>query len=169
MPNKTSLRILYQNRTQLRRAAPQDLDWICRQVIQGTRFIVPACLFLSHFMRENARDDLARNGVWESFSKQYELFAAEQVSSIEDDFMLAMLMNIPVYMKEISLIQLALEQHNTLFLNTERVNRMITHTWFTANPLNPHIRMLAHKKDPKRNLRDAFTILCTKPIYFYLT
>ena len=82
MPNKTALKIMYENRTQLRRARPSDLDWICRQVIQGTRFIIPACLFLSHFMRENADDDLSRNNVWERFSKKYEDYAAEQVSDL---------------------------------------------------------------------------------------
>ena len=78
-------------------------------------------------------------------------------------------MNIPVYKSEITLTQLALEQHNTQFLNNERVNRMVTHTWISANPLNPHIEMLAHKKNPRKNMRDTFEILQKKPIYFYLT
>jgi len=46
---------------------------------------------------------------------------------------------------------------------------MITHTWITANPLNPYIDMHSHKKNPKENLRDAFQILYRKPLYFYLS
>ena len=83
--------------------------------------------------------------------------------------MLTVFMNIPVYKGGITLTQLALEQHNTRFLNNERVNRMMTHTWISANPMNPYIEMLAHKKNPKTNLRDSFKVLKKKPIYFYLS
>ena len=94
MPNKTALKIMYENRTQLRRAKPQDLDWLCGQVIQGTRFIIPACLFFSHFMRENAKDDLSRDNIWERYSKKYEDFAAEQVLYSQRSFLIEIRRNL---------------------------------------------------------------------------
>eukprot|EP01084_Bolivina_argentea_P083833 151767_1 len=169
MPNNIALNILYDKRTQLIRANPNDLDWICRQVMKGRKFIPPTCLLLSNLMKKNAKQDLTKDGVWENFSSQYEKFAAEQISLIEDDFMVTMLMTIPVLSGKTSLLRLALEQHNALFLNTERINGMTMHTWFTANSLNPFAGTLFHQRNAQTTFRDAFNTLKNKPIYFYLT
>ena len=53
-PYKLALQILHKKRSDLRHGNPADVDRVCREVMKGSNFQVPAALFLSEFMEWNA-------------------------------------------------------------------------------------------------------------------
>eukprot|EP01084_Bolivina_argentea_P247457 413992_1 len=64
-----------------------------------------------------------------------------------------------------SLLQLALEQNRSQFLNNERINAVLTHVWQTPTALDPNSEIL---RKPFTNT-ETYQLLLDKPYHFYLT
>ena len=165
IPYKLALRILHETRGELRHGDPEDVAKVCREVMEGSNFLVPAALYLAEFMEKNANEDLAREQEWKYYSKSYETYAQHQINSIESDHLLAVLMDVPIYIKDLNLLQLALEQDRIQFLNNERINGVMSHVWYSSAFLDP----TEDVEKGNQNWIQVFTLLFTRPFQFYLT
>ena len=67
---------------------------------------------------------------------------------------------------KVPLLQIALEQNRSTFLNNERINAVLRHVWQTPSGLDP--RVFAMKKNEQPYL-DVLKLLVYQPFYFYLT
>eukprot|EP01084_Bolivina_argentea_P046585 85797_1 len=92
IPYKLALQILHESRGELRHGDPGDVAKVCREVMEGSSFLVPAALYLAEFMEKNAEEDLAREEEWRAYSKYYERIAQQQINSIESDHLLGVLL-----------------------------------------------------------------------------
>ena len=165
IPIKLAFRILHENRGDLRHGNPEEVARVCREIMDGSNFLVPAALYLAEFMEKNANEDLARELEWTKYSKYYEKIAQEQINSIESDHLLAVLMDIPLYIGDFNLVQLALEQDRIQFLNNERINGVMSHVWYASAFLDPTEDI----EKGNQSWIDVFTLLFQRPFQFYLT
>ncbi len=154
IPYKLALQILHESRGELGHGDPGDVSKVCLEVMEGSNFLVPAALYLAEFMEKNANEDLARAMEWAEYSKYY-----------ERDHLLGALLDIPIYIKDLNLLQLALEQERIQFLNNERINGVMSHVWYAAAFLDPTDDIEKGNQDWKRIL----TLLVQRPFQFYLT
>eukprot|EP01083_Nonionella_stella_P249178 861903_1 len=152
VPFSMALEILNREIDTLKRGNPEQMEALCLEMVDGTNWRISSALRMAEYFKNISDEDEFQADQWMEISKNFETIAHKSINSIDSDHLLYALLTIPLYdtSQPVSIIKLALEQKNTFLLNKERVNRLITHTWFTANPLNPNIRMLAHKKDPKK-------------------
>ena len=67
---------------------------------------------------------------------------------------------------KVPLLQIAIEQNRSTFLNKERINAVLRHVWQTPSGLDPTVLTINSES------QGSFDVLCLmirKPFYFYLT
>eukprot|EP01084_Bolivina_argentea_P266947 452962_1 len=171
MPYEDALFVLSMFREDLRHGSPQQVKCLCDRIRRGTDFDVHICLFLSEYMKNNAEQDLARFQEWIEFSKYYEDVAGETINEIQSDHLLSILLEIPMDMlgktrgEAKSLLQLALEQNRSQFLNNERINAVMAHVWQSPSGLAPNTEII----QANDSYFDIWYMLFDKPFHFYLT
>ena len=119
-------------------------------------------------MENNANQDLARHFQWTEFSKDYEAKAARTINDIESDHLLSILMDIPLSesgKQKVPLLQVALEQNRSTFLNNERINAVLRHVWQQPSGLDPAAKI----ERKSYSSRDKLKLLLDQPFHFYLT
>ena len=79
--------------------------------------------------------------------------------------MLAVLIDIPIYISDLNLLQLALEQDRIQFLNNERINGVMSHVWYSSAFLDP----TEDVEKGNQNWIQVFSLLFNRPFQFYLT
>ena len=119
-------------------------------------------------MERNAEEDLARFEAWSKYSKSYEARAGDQINEIESDHLLSVLLDIPlsdIGKQKVPLLEIALEQNRTTFLNNERINAVLRHVWQTPSGLDPTIEVQRKALSSYGKLK----LLLDQPFHFYLT
>eukprot|EP01084_Bolivina_argentea_P057969 105871_1 len=96
----------------LRHAAkPEILNTICLRLVQGASFQTSAALGIAEVFEQFSEQDLVQEKIWRCYSEQFEKLAYEQMSLIESNHLLFIILNIPLTQHDgKSLFQLALEQ-----------------------------------------------------------
>ena len=91
--------------------------------------------------------------------------AQRQINSIESDHLLAVLLDVPIYIQDLDLLQLALERKRIQFLNNERINGVISHVWHASAFLDP----IEDIEKRNQTVVQLFRLLFERPFQFYLT
>ena len=106
---------------------------------------------------------MVQEEVWKSLSQKYEIMAFQQMSKIESDHLLYVILNIPLTQHDQkSLFSLALEQKRVYFLNNDRINDVINHSYQS--------QFLPPEKDVNmsgRTYYESFLLILTHPFKFY--
>jgi len=95
MPTHLALTLLNEYRTDLQRRQQDKVDSVCLAIIKGSLFPVATALQLPTYMDDNAELDPRRADQWRHDSDVYKQIAVQLVDGIEDDHLLAMLLELP--------------------------------------------------------------------------
>merc|ERR1712228_879788 len=99
--------------------------------------------------------DLARTEIWNKFCEQYEQIAIHLV---------ALLLEIPTDIQQKTIIEMAVLYRRMKFINSARVQGVMTHMWSESEYLNP--------KKPIRttylNAHEFYKLLWKSPVRFFI-
>ena len=127
------------------------------------QFRSSAALLVADFFDDLAGKDEVQEEVWKQLSTQYEKEAFDEVSSVESNHLLFLLLNIPLEQHNgRSLCRLAIEQNRTEFLKNERINSLTTHL-YEHKFLQPEGKVQMSSMDNYK----MFEMLVTKPFKFF--
>eukprot|EP01084_Bolivina_argentea_P214046 363427_1 len=167
-PYQLVQKALVTNRHQLMHGTPEQVQAICSTVLNNPRDIVRVSLFLVEYMKVNATRDLARFAKWERYSEYYQISARDGMNQIKNDHFYSIFLENPIATighQKASVLRVALQQHNSTFLNNERLNSIINHFWQSESPLDPNQSILSLPFSSSY----AFHSLLDQPFRFYLT
>eukprot|EP01083_Nonionella_stella_P047141 126196_1 len=138
LPSNMILSLLEEDRELLRRGKPRYVNAVCQAVIRGSNYPTATALHLARYMDENAHKDLARTEIWRDFCHQYEEIAIYLINEVESDHLLALLLEIPTDIQQKTLIEMAVLYKRVKFINSARVQGVMTHMWSESEFLNPN-------------------------------
>ena len=93
----------------------------------------------------------------------YVSIAENLVESIESDHLLAILLETPTDINEMSIFDIALEFEMSDFLDNNRVGRIMTHMWLNNDFLNPNLTFATKEY----TFDELAAYLIKKPNHFY--
>eukprot|EP01083_Nonionella_stella_P132239 401986_1 len=163
LPSNTVFSLLEEDRELIRRCKPSDVTTICQAVIKSSKFPVTSALYLARYMEKNALSDLARSSMWRTFCDEYEDIAIDLINMVQSDHLLAMLFEIPTNIDYKSVIELAVSYRRVRFINSDRVQALMTHMWSESEFLNPNKPIRTTYLD----LYEMYNFLWKSPVRFY--
>eukprot|EP01084_Bolivina_argentea_P057968 105869_1 len=90
-------------------ATPATLNTICLRLVQGSSFQTSACLGIAEFFEDISKKDMVQEDIWKNYSEEFEKLAYEQMSHIESNHLLFVLLTVPMAAHEDkSLVNVAL-------------------------------------------------------------
>eukprot|EP01083_Nonionella_stella_P300259 1024032_1 len=163
LPSNMVLSLLEADRDMLRRGNPKYLNAVCQSVIKGSNYPTATALHLARYMEQNATDDLARTEIWQQFCDDYEDIAIHLINQIESDHLLAMLLEIPTDIQQKTIIEMAVLYRRLRFVNSARVQGVMTHMWSESEFLNPNKPVRTTDLD----MHELYKLLWVSPVRFY--
>ena len=163
LPSKLMIKFLEQDKETIRRGKLEYIEQLCRSVVGASLYPMAMALHVSRFMDENASRDLARYNKWKSMADMFENIAIELVYEIENDFLLALLMEIPTDIGRKSVLELAITYHRTSFCNDARISALLSHMWGETEFLNPKHGI----KASNARFDKIYKLLYESPVAFY--
>ena len=167
VPFSMALEILNEELDTLRRGSPDQLESLCRHILEGTNWRIAAALRMAEYFESIAKYDEYQKKAWLDISTKFENVAHEDVNQIESDHLLYILLTIPLYdtHERMSILKLALEQKRISFLNNERIISIAKHIWHRGNKIDIADEIMA--KD--LSFSELLPILFYSPFKFYLS
>ena len=113
-------------------------------------------------MDEISKKDLVQADVWKDYSEQFEKKAFEEMSGLQSDNLLFVLLNIPLkQIENKSMLQLAIKQKSVQFLRNDGIRRVVNHS-YQQRVLSPQQRISIIDLD-------LFHLSMTRPFKFYFS
>ncbi|ETO22319.1 potassium ion channel Yvc1 [Reticulomyxa filosa] len=194
LPNVVAVRLLEENRAQLAKLKMERLDELCQTMIQASEFPAAMSLYLAAFMQQCAHNDLSREEQFEDISNKYievsylmynitmvrillstftsnifiYLFvkiAQELLQQIESDHLLAIMVEIPCGIDDMSIFDIALRFKLTNFLDFHRFPPLMLQMWYRFEYLDPQTNFIQIDRSNFKTLRT----LAFSPKYFYFS
>eukprot|EP01083_Nonionella_stella_P048647 129924_1 len=165
LPDPIVIQILWESKHALHRVKPDQLKELCLKIQAGSLFKPSTCLSIAEFFDGLAKTDLVQANCWRAFSKEFEDMAFDDISEIESDHLMFILLNTPLPNHEgRCLIQLAQEGARVSFLNTERISGVINHMYRRG-----HLKPDQSLQPTQLQFSDMLRALCFYPFRFYLS
>ena len=96
LPTSLVIKCLEKDRVLIRRGKLKYVEELCRVIVESCIYPMAMSLHVSKFMDENANRDLARFQTWQNLSIMFENIAIRLIYEIENDFLLALIMEMPI-------------------------------------------------------------------------
>eukprot|EP01083_Nonionella_stella_P113359 334168_1 len=165
LPEPIAIQILWESRDMLRRVKPDQLNELCLQIQAGSLLKSSTCLSISQFFDTLADTDIVQANSWRRFSKEFEMMAVDDISEIESDDLMFILLNTPLLNRAgRCLIQLAQEGARVSFLNAKRISGVINHMYNRG-----HLKPDQSLQPMELQFADTLHTLCFNPFQFYLS
>eukprot|EP01084_Bolivina_argentea_P010606 19761_1 len=165
LPDPVALQILWESIDALQMTKPDKLKNLCLKLHAGSIFKPSTDLCIAEFFYSLSKKDLVQTDLWDSYSKEFEQMAFDNVGEIESNHMMYALLLLPLPHHEgRCLIQLAIEGSMVSFLNSERVSYIINHM-YRVGKLKPDELMQTRPAQ----FSDMLNMLVFYPFRFYLS
>ena len=137
LPTSMAIRLLRQTRNALVRFHVSSLDKVCLKIISSSTFPIATALYLAAFMRQNARQDSSRKDQFDKIYEKYSKIATDLLSQIESDHLLAILIEIPSNIDDLSILDIVIEFNLEEFLEFHRLQPIFLNLWSEYRYLDP--------------------------------
>ena len=85
-----------------------NLDKLCLNIILNSNYPISTSLYLAAFMKHRSKNDLSRENEFEELMEKYVDIAKDLLSDIESDHLLAILLEIPSDINNMSILDISL-------------------------------------------------------------
>ena len=137
LPTPMALRLLQQRRNALVRFHVSSLDKVCLKIISSSTFPIATALYLAAFMRQNARRDSSRQDQFDEMYRKYSKIATDLLSQIESDHLVAILIEIPSNIDDLSILDIIIEFNLEEILEFHRLKPIFLNLWSEYRYLDP--------------------------------
>ena len=132
-----AIRLLQQTSDALVRFDVSSLDNVCLKIIAASTYPIATALYLAAFMRHNARRDSSRKEHFGRIHKKYSKIATDLLSQIESDHLLAILIEIPSNIDDLSILDIVIDFKLEEFLEFHRLQPIFLNLWSQYQYLDP--------------------------------
>ncbi|ETO31843.1 transient receptor potential-gamma protein [Reticulomyxa filosa] len=165
LPTAIAVRLLEENRELLSKLQIKSLDELCQAIIETSEFPEATSLYLAAFMKERADHDLSRKEQFTAISEKYIAISTGLLSEIENDHLLAILVEIPCDIDKMSMLDIAIRFHLDSFLDFHRLSPLMLQMWNKYEYLDPKENFLQIERS---NFQTLHTLI-TSPNRFYFS
>eukprot|EP01083_Nonionella_stella_P180387 643133_1 len=161
LPTSSAISLLILHKNELLRFPKDNLNKLCLKVIQCSQFPIATSLYLCGYM--SSCFELCGNKECREFAELYTKIAIELCLFIESDHLLAILLEIPSDISELSILDICIEYKLTDFLYSHRLRPIFNQMWTQFKYLDP-----SKSFEMKRNsYLNTFHHLLRSPSCFY--
>ena len=137
LPTNMAIKLLRSTRDALVRFHVDSLDHVCLKVISNSTYPIATALYLAAFMQHNAKQDSSRSRQFGEIHRKYTKIATALLAQIESDHLLAILIEIPSDIDELSILDIAVEFKLETFLEFHRLKAIFMNLWSQYQYLDP--------------------------------
>ncbi|ETO30790.1 hypothetical protein RFI_06328, partial [Reticulomyxa filosa] len=165
LPTAIAVRLLEENREPLSKLRAQSLDDLCQAIIETSEFPEATSLYLAAFMKERADNDLSRKDLFNDIAERYIAISTQLLAEIESDHLLAIFVEIPCDIDNMSIFDIAIRFHLDTFLDFHRLYPLMLQIWHKYEYLDPKDNFI------QTDVSDFETLhkLVTSPNRFYFS
>eukprot|EP01084_Bolivina_argentea_P250628 420016_1 len=140
LPTSVSIEMLERFKSELKQFEVREIDRVCRTVIFSSLFPICSSLRLSHYMSQNALNDLSRQDEFNKFANNYIKLATRFLDTYaKSEHMVAILLEVASDIDGLSAVELAVKYQIIDFLADKRIGRIATalfREWRFLHPSN---------------------------------
>ena len=163
LPTAMAINLLERTRDALVRFQVEPLDNVCLKIIASSTYPIATALYLAAFMSQNGVRDSSRSDRFAAKSEKYVAIATHLLAQIESDHLLAILIEIPSNIEDLSILDIVIRFKLEGFLEFHRLQPIFMNMWTEYKYLDPS------KKFRNKESDSIFVFeLCRKnPALFY--
>ena len=137
LPTAMAIDLLERTRDALVRFQVEPLDSVCLKIIASSTYPIATALYLAAFMSENGVRDSSRSDQFRTKSQKYIDIATHLLSQIESDHLLAILIEIPSNIDDMSILDVVIRFKLEGFLEFHRLQPIFMNMWYQYEYLDP--------------------------------
>ena len=137
LPTAMAIYLLERTRDALVRFQVEPLDNVCLKIIASSNYPIATALYLAAFMSQNGIRDSSRSDQFAAKSEKYIAIATHLLSQIESDHLLAILIEIPSNIDDMSILDIVIRFKLEGFLEFHRLQPIFMNMWTQYQYLDP--------------------------------